>query len=77
MEKLYRFSHEIQFKNTIFTIIYIYQCVMKNNSKRLLFFAQEVSKSAVSFRGVFIEKKQIGLSKNKDRNVRPIFLEFF
>lgn len=41
------------------------------------FFAQEVSKSAVSFRGVFIEKKQIGLSKNKDRNVRPIFLEFF
>ena len=77
MEKLYRFSHEIQFKNTIFTIIYIYQCVIKNNSKRLLFFAQEVNKSAVSFRGVFIGKKQICLSKNKGRNVRPIFLEFF
>ena len=77
MGKLYRLSHEIQFKNTIFTIIYIYQCVIKNNSKRLLFFTQEVSKSAASFRGVFIGKKQIYLSKNKGRKVRPIFLEFF
>ena len=77
MEKLYRLSHEVQFKNTIFTIIYIYQCIIKNNSKRLLFFAQEVSKSAASFRGDFIGKKQIYLSKNKGRNVRPIFLEFF
>lgn len=65
MEELYRLSHEIQFKNTIFTIIYIYQCVIKNNSKRLLFFAQEVSKRAVSFRRVFIGKKQIYLSKIK------------
>jgi len=37
------------------------------------FFAQEVSKSAVSFRGVFIGKKPIYLSKNKGHNVRPIF----
>ena len=49
MEKLYRLNHEIQFKNTIFTIIYIYQCVIKNNSKRLLFFTQEVNKSAANF----------------------------
>lgn len=52
-------------------------CNEKQQQTFAFFFAQEVSKSAVSFRGVFIEKKQIGLSKNKDRNVRPIFLEFF
>lgn len=50
---------------------------MKTMANVCFFFAQEVNKSAVSFRGVFIGKKQIGLSKNKGRNMRPIFLEFF
>ena len=74
MEKLYRLNHEIQFKNTIFTIIYIYQCVIKNNSKRLLFFTQEVNKSAANFRGVFYwEKANMLIKKQRPQHAANFF----
>ena len=44
---------------------FTFKHIIKTQRKRLLFFAQEISKNALSFREVFIEKKQIGLSKKQ------------
>ena len=38
---------------------------MRKKSKRLLFFAQEVNKSAANFRGVFIGKNKYTYQKTK------------
>lgn len=44
MEKLYRLSHEIQFKNTIFTIILAYQRLLKTKANVCFFLRKKQAK---------------------------------